>query len=143
MRKMEIIGIGRIGIKVKSADFRVFTREKQVKIIGDSGILETAQNILSEFLKNELTDGIEEYFEIRLLGIRLSSLKYASDTKKRPSSSSTLMENWLKEAEIPVAKCPMCAKRFKNENDLAEVNGHVDECLSKLTMKEMIKENKL
>ena len=130
-KTMRIAEIGRIGIKVKSADFRVFTREKSCKIKNENLIFGIAKELLNEFME-------EDEIEIRLLGVRLSNLKYTTvevDTglvRKR-----TLLEDWLCEEESKV-KCPICSKGFRNENDLMEVNSHIDECLTKSAIKDIL-----
>lgn len=127
MKEMGIVEVGRVGIKVKSSDFRVFTREKTVGP-GKSDLLKITTTLLNEFLANE------EGFEMRLLGVRLTSLKYAKTVdRKRPQ---TALEDWLEEGKQSTAKCPICGKAFKDENDLNAVNGHVDECLTKTVLKE-------
>lgn len=133
MKDLHIEEVGRVGIKVKSSDFRVFTREKSVTG-GKLDILKVATGLLNEFLASE------EAFEMRLLGVRLSSLKYLKDKeKKRPQ---TALEDWLEketDKQNNSAKCPICAKPFRNENDLNEVNGHVDECLTKTVLNEELR----
>ena len=65
-----------------------------------------------------------------------------ASNNKRPASK-TILEEWLGKAsnaaqsEIP-AKCPICFKILKDENDLVKVNEHVDECLTKLAVKEIL-----
>lgn len=125
-----IQGIGRIGIKVKSADFRVFTREKKINLrlpFSHVDIFNAANGLLNEFL--------EEEQEIRLLGVRLSGFVSHAEEKKRPNS---VLEDWLDDSK---AKCPVCSTAFKDQNDLNAVNAHVDECLNKSVLKEILSSN--
>lgn len=129
VKEMRICEIGRVGIKVKTADFRVFTREKATRINKDlKNILTIAKELLTEF--------VEEY-EMRLIGVRLSNLKYTEMAKKR-----TALEDWLQETANTSAgtgaKCPICSKGFRNENDLTEINGHIDDCLTRTALKDIL-----
>ena len=130
---LSIIRIGRVGIKVKSADFKVFTREKRVNLVGPfsgTSILREAVSLFKDFIDTE------EEMEIRLLGVRLSSFSHASPTEEKKRSAASVMETWLDDS---IAKCPICLTVvFKDEKDLVEVNGHIDDCLSKSALKEII-----
>lgn len=125
VKQMRIIELGRVGIKVKSADFRVFTREKTVHLKTSDislDIFRIASELLTEFSDEE----------IRLLGVRLCSFKYSEEM---PNKKRTLLEDWL---SGDGAKCPICSKAFRNENDLAGINEHVDECLTKTALKDKL-----
>lgn len=138
--KMRISEIGRVGIKLKTVDFRVFTRERTITIgkgsVGD--IFKIATGLLSDFNNDNLEN------EFRLIGVRLSSLKYekGKGSLKR-LASKTLLDEWLTEENQSesgdVVKCPVCLKDLKDGNDLVKVNEHVDECLTKLALKEILK----
>lgn len=130
VRGMGISGIGRIGIKVKSSDFRVFTREKacHLKVASLDGklLVDLSRELMDEFLNGE-----EEEMELRLLGVKLSAFKQETLFRKR-----TLLEDWLQEKEQ--AKCPICCKALRDGNDLGQVNGHIDLCLSKSTINDLV-----
>lgn len=134
--EMRIKEIGRVGIKLKTVDFRVFTRERTLRITRESlsrDLLKTASSLFSDFADANLDN------EFRLIGVRLSSLKYekassSSSSLKRPASK-TLLEEWL-EPDDNAPKCPVCLKALKDGNDLVKINEHVDECLTKLAIKE-------
>jgi DNA polymerase kappa len=130
VKDMGIIEIGRVGIKVKTADFRLFTRERTCKISSmdliKDDVLMISKDLLSEFLKD---------CEIRLLGVKLSNLKYTPQEVQVQNKKRTILEDWLQRTS---AKCPICSKVFKNENDLNEINGHIDDCLTKTTLKEIL-----
>lgn len=130
LKEMGIVEIGRVGIKVKTADFRVFTREKAIKTSKDLNIYIVSKELLNEF--------VEDY-EIRLLGVKLSNLKYAVEEVK--NKKRTVLEDWLETSGTSAttgAKCPICFKMFRNENDLNEINGHIDDCLTKAALKDIL-----
>ena len=126
VKLMRISEIGRVGIKVKTADFRVFTREKSCKITTDM------MDVVGSIARDLLKEFIDEY-EMRLMGVKLSNLKYADEVSRK----RTALEEWL-EAESSGVKCPICTKSFRNANDLNEINGHVDECLTKSALKDIL-----
>lgn len=130
VKEMRIYEIGRVGVKVKTSDFRVFTREKTTRITSKD-----LKNILT--ISKELLNEFAEEYDMRLIGVKLSNLKYTEMAKKR-----TALEDWLQETANTVAetgaKCPICSKGFKNENDLTEINGHIDDCLTRTALKEII-----
>lgn len=140
VKNMKICEIGRVGIKLKTSDFRVYTRERTVKVSGmkSAELLKISSAILNDFIDEN------GQMEFRLIGVRLSSLKYEKTCSvKRPA---TLLEEWLtadpkskskaQESES-TASCPICAKALKTD-DLVKVNEHVDECLTKLKVKEIL-----
>lgn len=150
--EMGIEEIGRVGIKVKTSDFRVFTRERQMKIrIGDGfkdKLFVCSEKILKEFIEEN-----GGQVEVRLLGIRLSNLNTGSNgVKKRPAVDShelPVLDNWIKggsrienkEAKENIdsaMKCPICNRVIKNCTDLKGINDHIDECLTKETVKDIV-----
>ena len=146
IESMKISEIGRVGIKLKTADFRVYTRERgalgRLNVQGKNqfDLLKTATSLFDDFTA-EHPDS-----EFRLIGVRLSSLKYERKSMKRPASK-TLLEEWLNDDKSvddkantdTTAKCPICSKILRDENDLAKVNEHVDECLTKQALKEILR----
>lgn len=159
VKRMKIKEIGRIGIKLKTTDFRQFTRERKIQLnnfnnfnnfnnnkddkdILSSKILKPSLELFNEFMSE---DNLTEF---RLIGIRLSSLKYESTSTKR-RLNKTILEEWLHQKvskndsgveEAGVAHCPVCLKRFKDGNDLVNINEHIDECLTKKVLKEIIEQ---
>lgn len=147
----EISRVGKLGIKIKSSDFRVYTREKTIKWTRNDYennnflFKDTASRLFDEFAR-EVGN-----LEIRLLGVRLSAFEFAAHDNKNNNNNkmnnsdainarkrpTTILENWLNPVEdANPAKCPICKKVFKDQGDLAGINGHLDECLTRAALKE-------
>lgn len=139
-RAMGVVEVGRVGVKVKCSDFRVFTRERSIgarrtdKADFYNLLLSTSMQLMKEF---------EEY-EVRLVGIRLSALKYQQSNS---SKGTTTLETWLNNHNNNsnnsnncnndndgVTKCPICDRILRD--DLRLINNHIDDCLTRSAIKE-------
>lgn len=132
--RLGIVGCGGVGLKLKSADFKVSTRERKSDALSRtldwSLILKQAERLLFEFLDSEPS------VRIRLLGVRLSKLKFANDPVE-PSKSGTGLEKWLAGAKSGPL-CPVCNSHLAiDENDHQALNSHLDECLTKAAIKDL------
>ncbi len=135
VQRVGIIGCGSVGVKLKSADFKVSTREKRTDTLSRqvdwSFILKTVERLMDDFLESD------SVVEIRLLGVRLSKLKFETQS---PHESSVLAK-WLHKAantsKNTAAICPVCncAMPFAPEDHRA-TNEHLDECLTRASLKE-------
>ena len=133
LNETKILGVGKLGIKIKGSNFRVYTREKTIKwarndSVNNSLFKDTASKLFDEFVRENGN------LEIRLLGVRLSAFEFATHARKRERTS---LEKWINPVEdANAAKCPICKKVFKDQDDLAGINGHLDECLTKAALKD-------
>lgn len=179
LQEMGVSAVGRVGIKVKTSDFRVYTRERQIKLslhedgnaisnssssasnnasikdpctssndacassndpcANDSfkmGLMTSSEKILEDFIGEDCEGN---GFEIRLLGLRLSQLttvrKRENEAKKR---SGAVLDRWLDAQSSSTMKCPVCSCVLKDSSDLGAVNAHIDECLTKETVKDIV-----
>lgn len=185
LQEMGVSAVGRVGIKVKTSDFRVYTRERQIKLslhedasnnsninasnnassnanssasnnasnnpcassnascndtcANDSfkmALMSSSEKILEDFIGEDCEGN---GFEIRLLGLRLSQLttvrKRENEAKKRPGA---VLDRWLDAQSSSTMKCPVCSCVLKDSSDLGAVNAHIDECLTKETVKDIV-----
>jgi len=118
-----------ITLKIKTHTFEVKTRARSVsEFISSSAMLfQTAWAIYLSY-EQEI-----ENLKLRLMGVRVSKLKFKGETDDQQVSSSkqkTIEEMFAKlpdentERQFP---CPVCDTNF---NSMKEVNEHVDYCLS-------------
>ncbi|KAI8047062.1 hypothetical protein BDF21DRAFT_469558 [Thamnidium elegans] len=138
-----------IGIKLKSVTYEVRIRSKTMP-----SYIWTAKDIeriTKELLLKELP------VNIRLMGIRMSAMKRrgSEDESVRkyftklplPESTSTTVDNRMTNREpfetkttenIPALACPICNRQLVLDN--TNFNKHVDECLSKVEVKAILKD---
>ena len=143
VERVGIIGCGSVGVKLKSADFKVSTREKRMETLSRqldwSVILKIVEKLVDDFLEADLS------VEIRLLGVRLAKLKFnshESQSASEPSNKATGLEKWLQKANNnnknssgPICPVCSCAMPFAPE-DTRAMNEHLDECLTLAALKE-------
>ncbi len=122
-------GAKNVGVKLKSADYRVMTRNHTVSIAITSvdSLVKHAKDLLKLVVKEQGS------LNLRLMGIRCSNLIF------QQSDGGDLVK-WFKRAEeakqpkqlapdpvIETLQCPVCFETFQLEN--FQFNIHVDKCL--------------
>lgn len=157
VEKAGIVGCGSVGIKLKSADFAVSTRERRSDVLARnldwSLVLRIVERLLEGFLE------ADPAVRIRLFGVRLSKLKFASSLPQASSAASnekdycapkpaTGLEKWLqtaakedKPADSDRASngpvCPVCNRVLPvGVDDVRALNEHLDECLTRASLRE-------
>ncbi|KAI8327573.1 hypothetical protein EDC96DRAFT_531684 [Choanephora cucurbitarum] len=131
-----------LNIKLKSVTYEVRIRSKTFP-----SHIWTATDIY-RFAKQLLMKELP--VNIRLMGIRVSNLKQRGSEdesvmkyfSKLPSSTPLInvsndTQLPIKKEEIPSLECPICCRQLMLDN--LEFNKHVDECLSKMEVKEILK----
>ncbi|KAI8379039.1 hypothetical protein BD560DRAFT_389366 [Blakeslea trispora] len=133
-----------LNIKLKSVTYEVRIRSKSFP-----SPIWTATDIY-RFAKQLLIKELP--VNIRLMGIRVSTLKQRGSedrsvmtyfSKLPPSTplvphvSSDNQTTIVQKEEIPSLECPICHRQLVLDN--LEFNKHVDECLSKMEVKEILK----
>ena len=114
-----------IGLKIKTADFDVFTRTETLTMPTDDP--EVMLEIACRLFKRCKPESV------RLLGIRASKFSHSSTSTSEASTSNNSskkrpLDEFLVDAQN-LPKCPICGLVLTNTFD-AEINAHIDECLA-------------
>ncbi len=136
VERVGILGCGSVGVKLKSADFKVSTREKRTETLSRhldwSAILKIAERLVEDYLE------ADPFVTIRLLGVRLSKLKFKESESTNTCGELNNLEKWLQSANTSLGPiCPVCncAMPF-DEADDRSMNEHLDECLTRASLKD-------
>ncbi|GMS89300.1 hypothetical protein PENTCL1PPCAC_11475 [Pristionchus entomophagus] len=153
-----------LSLKVKLSSFDVLTRSAQVPIGCD--LLDPARMFtLSKIVLNNM---LAEGKELRLLGVRLYKIiekvedmdeekitvvdmlkrrrvvKEEEEKKKmneiveeKEKKVNKMVEEEEGDIDDDIPKCPVCGWRMEGIDD-REINGHIDQCLSKESIKELL-----
>ncbi|GMR42201.1 hypothetical protein PMAYCL1PPCAC_12396, partial [Pristionchus mayeri] len=142
---------GGLSLKVKLTSFDVITRSAQVPIGCD--LLNPSQ--MFALAKTALNNLLAEGKELRLLGVRLyklienieeeegkitvvGMLKKRRRVEEEVKTCNEEEKTDEEEEEDDSPKCPVCEKTFCFGLDEREMNMHVDECLNKESIKELL-----
>ncbi|CAL8115478.1 unnamed protein product [Orchesella dallaii] len=138
-----------ITLKIKTTDFEVKTRARSIMERTDSAerIFESAWKIYLTYV-SEISD-----LTIRLMGVRVSNfepmtssnaqykiqqfLQNRSDDKK---NYRNVVHNYKVGAPCFNVSCPICGKQFQGTTEKEvekQVDGHIDECLSRSKLKQL------
>lgn len=129
-----IKGFRGIGIKVKSADFQISTRERslsQVCTLSEEDRHTVAKEI--DELVREFAEEKGKSYEVRLFGVRLSRLMANIEPGSITGGSSATLDSWISKSPASAQKvhCPICDKVIaESENEQLSINFHIDQCLS-------------
>jgi len=125
-----IKGFRSVGIKAKSADFHVSTRERAL-----SRTFSLSPDD-KRALAGEIAELVREFaaekgaaYQVRLIGVRLS--KFVVESSSR--GDSTLLDHWISKPSAAIRRvhCPICDKVIADsENEQMSINMHIDHCLS-------------
>ena len=163
--KKENLCIRNITLKYKLSSFVTKTRSKTIpySIYKTDDIFRFSKEILLKEIQT--FQKVNKAFELRLMGVRGShfydeaSCKLKQNTVEQFFTSTTTEDKnvLVQEESIPgcsksadnhedekpsFVMCPVCGLQQPN-HDLASLNSHIDTCLTKQTIKEIVKEQEL
>ena len=155
-----------VTLKIKTADFRVFTRAGSFPVRNKYFNPKNNGSDLFQISKKLLEKELDEHksgLKVRLLGIRVSNLKENSSnaednsntiaqlletagTKRKSNADGDadavdLTDSTAKVVEQPTTyQCPICNCKLPRI-DLVKFNSHIDDCLTRSTIRQMKEED--